>query len=366
MRFWANPLILKCVTENTNMNITEARTHLLEGQVIPAMPLALNEDGTWSERHQRALARYYVDAGAGGLAVGVHSTQFEIREPFHGLFEPVLQLCSEEIDNWLGGKRPFLKVSGICGETKQAVAEAELARNCGYSAGLLSMTAMKDASLDEKIAHCREVADVIPVIGFYLQATIGGCVYSYEFWKKFAEIENVIAIKMAPFDRYATLDVIRAVADSGRDDIALYTGNDDNIINDLLTPFSINGKELRIVGGLLGQWAMWTERAVAMLAEIKIARDASDGKIESEWLSQNAHLTDANGVIFDAGNQFRGCIPGIMEILRRQGLVPSIRCLNPREILSPGQSQELDRITAAYPELQDDEFVRTNLDRWLS
>lgn len=347
------------------MDTETARSHLLEGQVIPAMPLALNEDGTWTERYQRGLARYYVDAGAGGLAVGVHSTQFEIREPRHGLFEPVLQLCSEEIDNWNKEQRPFLKIAGICGETKQAIAEAEIARSCGYHAGLLSMTAMKDFTLDEKIDHCREVADIIPVIGFYLQPTISGCVYPYEFWRKFAEIENVIAVKMAPFDRYATLDVIRAVADTGRDDIALYTGNDDNIINDLLTPFLISGKQLRIVGGLLGQWAMWTGRAVAMLTEIKEIRHASDGRIDAGWLTQNVHLTDANGVIFDAVNQFAGCIPGIMEILRRQGLVPSIRCLNPLEVLSPGQAKEIDRITEAYPDLQDDIFVRNNLERWL-
>ncbi|MCK5921766.1 MAG: dihydrodipicolinate synthase family protein, partial [Methylococcales bacterium] len=250
------------------MDTKTAREHLLKGQVLPAMPLALNKDGSWSEKYQRALARYYVDSGAGGLAVGVHSTQFEIRDPEHALFEPVLRLCSEELDNWNKEQSPFLKIAGICGDTKQAIAEAGTANNCGYHAGLLSMTAMKDATLDEKIAHCREVAKVIPVIGFYLQPTIGGCVYPYEFWRKFAEIKNVIAIKMAPFDRYATLDVIRAVADAGRDDIALYTGNDDNIINDLLTPFEVNGKQLQIVGGLLGQWAMWTERAVQMLANI--------------------------------------------------------------------------------------------------
>ncbi len=347
------------------MDTQEARAHLLEGQVIPAMPLALEQDGTWSEKYQRALARYYVDAGAGGVAVGVHSTQFEIREPQHGLFEPVLKMCLEEIDRWLGDSRPFIKVAGICGNTGQAVAEAELVKKIGYDAGLLSMSAMKEATLEEKISHCQEVADIIPVIGFYLQPTIGGCVYPYEFWRAFAEIENVVAIKMAPFDRYATIDVIRAVMDAGRDDIALYTGNDDNIINDLLTPFEMGGRQGQIVGGLLGQWAVWTERAVAMLGEIKQARQSASGQFDAAWLTRNAQLTDANGVIFDAGNQFAGCIPGIMEILRRQGLVPSVRCLNPDEVLSPGQLEELDRIAAYYPELQDDGFVKENLDRWL-
>lgn len=330
------------------------------------MPLAMEQDGSWSEKYQQALVRYYVDAGAGGLAVGVHSTQFEIREPQHALFELVLHLCSQEVDHWIGDRRPFIKVAGVCGNTGQAVAEAALARDAGYDAGLLSMSAMKEATLEEKIAHCQEVAAVIPVIGFYLQPTIGGCVYPYEFWRAFAEIENVLAIKMAPFDRYATIEVIRAVVDSGREDIALYTGNDDNIINDLLTPFEVSGIQRQIVGGLLGQWAVWTKRAVAMLDEIKALRRSGAGKIDATWLTRNAQLTDANGVIFDAGNQFSGCIPGIMEILRRQGLVPSIRCLNPDEVLSPGQAEELDRIVACYPEWQDDDFVRENLDRWLS
>jgi len=351
--------------ENTDMNIKTARQHLLDGQVIPAMPLTLEEDGTWSEKYQRALTRYYLDAGAGGLAVGVHSTQFEIREPQHQIYRPILQLCSGEIDGWLGGGRPFLKIAGICGDTKQASAEAEIALNSGYHAGLLSMTAMKGATLVEKIAHCRALADVIPVIGFYLQPTIGGCIFPYGFWRELAEIENVIGIKIAPFDRYATLDVVRAVIDSGRDDMVLYTGNDDNIINDLLTPYEFNGTRRRIAGGLLGQWAVWTQRAVTMLEEIKESRRSNDGRLDGKWLTRNAQLTDANGVIFDAANQFKGCVPGIMEVLRRQGLAPSIRCLDPNEVLSPGQAGEIDRITAAYPELQDGDFVRENLTRWL-
>lgn len=330
------------------------------------MPLALSEDGRWSERHQRALVRYYVAAGSGGLAVGVHSTQFEIREPEHGLFEPILELASEVLSAELGD-RPFARIAGLCGKTQQATAEAGLALKHGYDAGLLSMAAWKQEPESDIIEHCRTIAGIIPIVGFYLQPAVGGRVFSYEFWRKFAEIENVVAVKMAPFNRYQTWDVIRAVVDAGRDDIALYTGNDDNIIGDLLTPFRVasgSGYKARfIVGGLLGQWGVWTERAVALLNEIKAARE--NDQIALDWLSRNAALTDMNAVVFDAANKFSGCIPGILEVLRRQGLVPSVRCLNPKEVLSPGQAKELDRVVAAYPEFVDDGFVAKNLDSWL-
>jgi dihydrodipicolinate synthase/N-acetylneuraminate lyase len=323
---------------------------LQRGLVIPAHPLALTADGKMDERRQRALTRYYTAAGAGGIAVAVHTTQFAIRDC--GLLRPVLELAAAEAGS-------ILKIAGACGPTPQAVREAELAASLGYDAVLLSLAALRDASIDELIAHSRAVAQVIPVVGFYLQPAVGGRLLPYSFWRRFAEIENVVAIKMAPFNRYQTIDVLRGVAASGRaHQIALYTGNDDNIINDLITPFEIEGASLRIVGGLLGQWAVWTQKAVEILARIQSGDTA-------QMLAWNVHLTDANGAVFDVANAFHGCIAGIHEILRRQGLLEGIWCLDPHESLSPGQAEELDRVTRAYPHLTDDGFVRENLDRWL-
>ncbi len=339
------------------------REHLSAGQVIPACPLTLRDDGSWSERHQRGLVRYYLDAGAGGIAVGVHTTQFAIRDSRHGLFEPVLRVVSQTLDQQLSAhSRPFVRVAGICGDTPQAISEATLARSLGYHAGLLTTNAVREKTEAEILDHCCAVADVIPVFGFYLHPAVGGRVYSLGFWRAFCEIENVVAIKIAAFNRYQTLDVVRAVIESGREDITLYTGNDDNIINDLLTPFRFGGKERRIVGGLLGQWAVWTKRAVEMLEQIKRVRDQE--MIASEWLAANAMLTDANAAIFDAANDFAGCIPGVNEVLRRQGLAPSCRCLDGSETLSPGQSEELDRVCREHP--TDDDFVAANIDRWLA
>lgn len=341
----------------------DLRTHLLEGQVIPAQPLALTPDRRLDERRQRALTRYYVDAGAGGLAVGVHSTQFAIREPRYGLFEPVLQLASETIDASLcGNPRPFVKVAGVCGRTAQAVKEAITARLLGYDACLLSLAAFANDPDDAVIEHCRTLAETMPVIGFYLQPAVGGRLFSYSFWRRFAEIENVVAIKIAPFNRYQTLDVVRAVAEAGRDDISLYTGNDDNIIVDLLTRFPFGGR--RIVGGLLGQWAVWTHRAVEVLAEMKAAREMDSP--DAGWLTKAAAYTDANAALFDAAHGFKGCIPGIHEVLRRQGLMAGTWCLDPAECLSPGQAEEIDRVCKAYPFLADDDFVQQGLDRWLA
>jgi len=344
------------------------RQHLLEGQVIPAHPLALTAERKFDERHQKALARYYVAAGSGGLAVGVHSTQFEIRDPQHNLFQPVLELAAQTLDEELQrNPRPFAKIAGVCGQTKQAVAEAELAVSLGYDAGLLSLAAWRDADDAVLLQHCRAVAEIIPVIGFYLQPSVGGRVLSYEFWRAFAEIPNVVAIKIAPFNRYQTLDVVRAVAESGRDDIALYTGNDDNIVVDLLTRFQINvnGKSVEriIVGGLLGHWAVWTRRAVELLEEIKTARQ--EPQLDASWLTRAIAVTDSNAVFFDAANRFAGCIPGIHEVLRRQGLLQGTWCLNPHEELSPGQAEEIDRVIRAYPELNDDDFVAEHRDEWL-
>jgi hypothetical protein len=339
-----------------------------KGIVIPAHPLALTSERRLDERRQRALSRYYVEAGAGGLALGVHTTQFAIREPKIGLFEPVLRLAAEEMDRADGSRSTRLvRIGGVCGETRQAVAEAALLHDLKYHAGLLSLGAV--AAWDDEclLVHCREVAQVLPLIGFYLQPAVGGRLLSYSFWRRFAEIENVVAIKIAPFNRYQTLDVVRAVVESGRD-IALYTGNDDNIVMDLLTPFVFNAKASlqahRIVGGLLGHWAVWTKRAVELVAECH-THVAENDAIPSNMLQRSVQVTDSNAAFFDAANGFAGCIAGLHEVLRRQSLLEGIWCLDPHETLSPGQRQEIDRVYLAYPELNDDHFVREGRDAWL-
>ena len=332
------------------------RSRLNRGLVIPAHPLALNSRRKLDERRQRALSRYYIAAGAGGLAVGVHTTQFAIRDPKVALFRPVLELAAEEMDR---AARPLVRIAGICGEAKQALAEAELVRSLGYHAGLLSLAALRQATEKELLTHCRSVARVLPVIGFYLQPAVGGRVLPYSFWRRFAEIQNVVAIKIAPFNRYQTLDVIRAVVEVGRDDIALYTGNDDNIVVDLLTPFRWAGRERRIVGGLLGQWAVGTKRAVELLERIRSAAPSV------ELLRLAVEVTDTNAAGFDAANRFAGCIAGVHEVLRRQGLLAGTWCLDPHERLSPGQRAELNRVHRAYPHLHDDDFIAELLDGWL-
>jgi dihydrodipicolinate synthase/N-acetylneuraminate lyase len=339
----------------------DLRAHLLAGQVVPAHPLALSEARTLDERHQRALTRYYVAAGAGGVAVGVHTTQFAIRDPRVGLLAPILELASATADEALSASpRPFVKIAGIVGRTRDAVREARLARELGYDAGLLSLVAWRDVADPQLLVHCRAVAEEIPIVGFYLQPAVGGPVLSYDFWRAFAEIPKLVAIKIAPFDRYRTLDVVRAVTDAGRTDVALYTGNDDNIVIDLLTRFP-GGR--RIVGGLLGQWAVWTRRAVELLESIRCAGE--EEPVDRGWLTGAAAITDANGAIFDARNGYRGCIPGIHEVLRRQGLMRGILCIDPEETLSPGQREEIDRVLRAYPRLGDDDFVAEHLDEWL-
>jgi dihydrodipicolinate synthase/N-acetylneuraminate lyase len=342
----------------------DVRAHLLEGQVIPALPLALTPRRRWDEARQRALLRYYLDAGAGGIAVGVHSTQFAIRDPKIGLFAPILSLAVETVREWLGpSPRDFVMIAGLCGRTPQAVREAGLAAERGYHAGLLSLGAWQRDPEKAVLKHCREVAREIPLIGFYLQPAVGGRVFSFRFWREFAEIPELVAVKIAPFHRYRTIDVVRAVLEAGRDDVALYTGNDDNILADLLTPFEFGGRTRHIVGGLLGQWGVWTERAVAMLRDVKRARKSQ--RLDAAWLQRNAALTDANAAIFDAANTFAGCLPGIHEVLRRQGLLATTACLDPHEKLSPGQAEEITRVSRAYPWLVDDAFVQKNLSRWL-
>jgi dihydrodipicolinate synthase/N-acetylneuraminate lyase len=333
---------------------------LRAGTVIPAHPLALDARRRLDERRQRALSRYYLDAGSGGLAVGVHATQFAIREA--GLYQPVLRLAAEEAQR---AKRPIAMIAGLAGNTAQARNEAGIARALGYHAGLLSLGAMRGASLDELIAHCVAVAGDIPLVGFYLQTAVGGIRLPMEFWRRFAAIENVVAIKIAPFNRYATLDVLRGVvAARAEERVALYTGNDDHIVLDLAAPFDIRrGGEtvrVRIRGGLLGHWSVWTRSAVALLERM------STGRIDADLLALDARITDCNSAFFDVAHDFAGCIPGCHEVLRRQGLLEGTWCLDPREALSPGQAEEIDRVHREHGDLADDAFVKANLERWLA
>jgi dihydrodipicolinate synthetase family protein len=337
---------------------------LRKGVVIPAHPLALDAGRKLDARRQRALTRYYLAAGAGGVAVGVHTTQFAIREA--GLFKPVLELAVRSVAEWT--REPVIMIAGLSGRTDEAMSEAQIARGLGYHAGLLSLAALKGASEDELIAHARAVADEIPLVGFYLQPAVGGLVLPVSFWRRFAAIENVVAVKIAPFNRYRTLDVVRGVVEAGAGErITLYTGNDDHIVLDLITPFTVaaNGRAttVRIKGGLLGHWSVWVKTAVELLERVHAA--VAGASVPCDLLALDAQITDCNAAIFDVANDFHGVIAGCHEILRRQGLLAGIWCLDPGETLGPGQKQEIDRVCAAYPHLNDDAFVRANLERWL-
>jgi dihydrodipicolinate synthase/N-acetylneuraminate lyase len=345
---------------------------LWEGCVIPAHPLALTPESRLDERCQRALTRYYLAAGAGGLAVGVHTTQFAIHSPKVGLYQPVLELAIATAAESVraGGIEPPIMIAGLVGDTAQALREAQLAADLGYHLGLLSLTALRGKPVDALIDHAKQVAQVIPVMGFYLQSTISGMTLPKEFWSRLVQIPNVRAIKVAPFNRYQTLDVLEAVASSGRQgDIALYTGNDDNILIDLATRYTFRTEQgdvpLHVVGGLLGQWACWTKRAVEQLARIKQIRQAH-GPIPTDLLTLAAQMTLANKAIFDADHAFTGCIPGISYILHRQGLMAHIGVLDPAERFSPGQTEQIDAIVRQYPHLTDDDFVAANRDAWLA
>lgn len=338
---------------------------IARGIAIPAHPLALDAGRKLDIRRQRALTRYYLDAGAGGLAVGVHTTQFAIREV--GLYEPVLRLAMETAQDWT--RRPLAMVAGLAGPTEQAVGEARLAVSLGYHAGLLSLAALKGRSSADVVAHCRAVAAEIPLVGFYLQPAVGGMTLDAEFWRAFAAIDNVIAIKVAPFNRYRTLDVLRGVVAAGAQErVALYTGNDDHIVLDLALPFDIrHGGEthrLHFRGGLLGHWSVWTSGAVALLERCRAARAA--GGPDADLLALDARVTDCNAAFFDVANGFHGCIAGCHEVLRRQGLLEGTWCLDPNECLSPGQAQAIDRVLRDHADLADDDFVAANLDRWLA
>jgi len=346
-------------------NITDA---LHKGVVIPALPLALDKNRKLDPRRQRALIRYYLDAGVGGVAVAVHTTQFAIRLPENNLYRPILELAKEEFDRFAAKTgKPVIRIAGVIGKTNQAVQETKLALKNGYHAVLLSVAAFKESSNSEILEHCRTIAGIMPVVGFYLQPAVGGRKLDVDFWREFARIDNVIAIKMAPFNRYQTLDVVRGVAESGNSDkIALYTGNDDNIVMDLLTEYSIPvGNKIvkkRIVGGLLGHWAVWTKSAVDLLEEIH--QSECKGDLQS-LLTKNIQVTDSNAAFFDVTNNFAGCIVGLHEVLRRQGLFEGLWTLDENEKLSPGQLEEINRVYAAYPELSDDAFVAENLRNWL-
>lgn len=347
----------------------QLRSILHRGVVIPASPLALDSQRRFDPRRQQALWRYYAAAGAGGIAIGVHTTQFAIRDPGVGLYCPLLELAREEFSRADATRpEPLLRIAGVCGPTAQAVAEATRARDLGFHAGLLSLGALRAAPDEELLAHCRAVAEVLPVVGFYLQPAVGGRVLPYGFWRRFLEIENVVAVKVAPFNRYQTLDVLRAVAESGREDISLYTGNDDNIVLDLLTPYRFRvgrrWRTWRFVGGLLGHWAVWTRRAVELLEACHAA--VAGGRVPQALVRKAVETTDANAALFDAANGFAGCIAGLHEILRRQGLLEGIWCLDPQETLGPGQLAEIDRVLAAYPHLTDDDFVAAGRDTWLA
>jgi len=354
--------------ENTKLPENILKT-LHKGVVIPAMPLALDMNHKLDDRRQRAIIRYYLDAGAGGVAVAVHTTQFEIRLPEINLYEPVLRIAREEFDDFAANtQKPVIRIAGIIGQTQQATREASLALSQGYHAGLLSLAAFPEASNQTILEHCRRIADILPIVGFYLQPAVGGRILDVDFWREFAQIENVIAIKIAPFNRYQTLDVVRGVIESGRaDEIALYTGNDDNILVDLLSEYKLPAVskiiKKRIVGGLLGHWAVWTRSAVTLLENIQ--RGNLGGNIQQQ-LDLGMQITDSNAAFFDAANNFKGCIVGLHEVLRRQGLLEGLWTLNREEVLSPGQKNEIDRVYKAYPDLNDDGFVAENLQKWLS
>lgn len=345
----------------------EIKRLLHQGTVIPAHPLALTAARNLDEGRQRLLTRYYMASGAGGIAVGVHTTQFEIRDPEINLYEKVLRLAAEEVKK-ANLNRPFIKVAGVCGDTEQALAETKVCADLDYDLVLVSTNGLVDRTEEALLERSRKIAQIMPVFGFYLQPAVGGRVLSYEYWKAFAEIENMHAIKMAPFNRYQTLEVVRAVCASSRcDEIALYTGNDDNIIADLLATYEIqvNGTTIKkdIVGGLLGHWAVWTQKATVLLRHIQEIKK-SGNTIPKKLLTQNIIVTDTNAAFFDSANRFKGCIAGIHEVLRRQGLLEGIWCLNEDEKLSEGQKEEIDRVYQAYPELNDDEFVRSNIEIW--
>lgn len=373
---------MTCPLPSGEAPVGEILERYRRGTVIPAHPLALTEGLKLDERHQRALTRYYIDAGAGGLAVGVHTTEFALHEPERGMYRPVLELAVESARSWISGSMPVM-VAGICGLTEQALREAVTAKELGYHIGMISLSAFKDGvergrDLGMLLDHCRRIAEVMPIMGFYLQPAVGGILLEEKFWRELAEIPNLVGIKIAPFNRYHTLSVVRGIAESGRDDIALYTGNDDTIVTDLVTRFEVGVERaanpdqppqsaqvrLGIVGGLLGHWAYWTRRAVELLERLSEVRKSAS--VPSDLLTLGAQITESNEAVFDPYNDFRGCISGILYVLARVGLVEGVRTLGEGEELSSGQADRIERIVELYPHLTDDDFVHENLSRWLA
>lgn len=344
----------------------EVLQKLWKGGFIPAHPLALNEDLTIDETSHRRLTRYYISCGVDGLAIGVHTTQFEIRDPSFNYYEKVLAITADEIHRTTTDPA-FIKVAGICGPTSQAVQEAQIAGRLGYDLGLLSMGGLHSFSENELIERTKAVAAEIPVFGFYLQPSVGGRIFSYDFWEQFCNIENVYAIKTAPFNRYFTLDVVRAICNSKRcREIALYTGNDDNIVVDLITPYTlvVNNQPVqkRFAGGLLGHYAVWTKKSVELFHQIKDGLKNNNLNY-AEMLNTSVEITDMNAAIFDVANQFKGSIAGIHEVLRRQGLLKGIWCLSPKEKLSEGQAGEIDRVISQYKKWIDDDYVKKFIEK---
>ena len=341
---------------------------LKNGTVIPATPLALDENRHFDEKGQRLLMNYYLNCGVGGIATAVHTTQFEIRKPEIALFEPVLKLVSEEIDRFeKKNGTVIVKVAGVCGKTEQAVEEAKLAKKYGFDAVLLSPGGLNDQTEDYMVDRTKAVAEIMPVIGFYLQTACGGRLFSYNYWERVCAVKNVVAIKCASFNRYSTLDVVRAAALSDRsEEITLYTGNDDNIVIDLLSKYQFQKNGMTVVkgfeGGLLGHWSVWTKKAVELFERIR--KEKENDTVSAEMLTLAAEVTDTNSAFFDTAHNFLGCIAGLHEILRRQGLMKNIYCINPSEGLSDGQLEELDRVCKEYPHLSDDAFIQAHLEEW--
>ncbi len=329
------------------------------GTVIPATPLMLDSNRKFDKAMQKRLTRYYLEAGVGGIATAVHTTQFEIRKPEINLYETVISSVMDTINEYEEETgKVIVKVAGVCGDIEQATKEATLAKNLGFDAVLLSTGGLDSWSEDALVERAKVIAGIIPVILFSMQTAVGGRKFSYAYWEKAAEIEGVVAVKCASFNRYQTHDIVRAMTLSSRaDKIALYTGNDDNIVIDLATEyvFEADGetKRAEIVGGLLGHWCAWTKKAVEIFHGIK------SGEIKGEkLLSLAAAVTDTNSAFFDTTNNFAGCIAGVHEVLRRQGFTDGIYLLNPEEQLSDGQFEEIDRVYRMYPELNDDAFAK--------
>jgi hypothetical protein len=341
------------------------QNRLRDGVVIPAHPLALDDEGAVDLRAQRALTRYYLAAGVHGVAVGVHTTQFELHED-RGLLTEVWRLAATTADE--SGRAPVL-VAGLTGDTADAVVEGQIAVEAGYEVALLCPWGMADVTEAAMVERARAVGEVLPTIGFYLQESVGGRRLGRDYWRRLFDLESVVAVKTAPFDRYRTNDVVQALLEHDRwDEVAVLTGNDDNIVHDLITPYrrQVCGqeREVRATGGLLGQWAVGARAAVDVVA--RVAQAMASGAVPTSILRSAAEFVDVNAAVFDVDHDFAGCVAGVNEVLRQQGLVPTVRCLGKRDILSPGQAEQIAQVRERYPNVLDEEFVATHRDDWLA